>query len=419
MGGALAVEIADLIQEVNAINKKYEFLDQKTGRAFNIFSVLGVSSDEVKTCRVIYELLSPSGSHGQGTLFLKLFFKTVLDIEVTDQELAIAKVHREYVIDDSRRIDLVISTNDMFIPIEVKIYAEEQRHQCDDYLTEARKHVSNPYLYYLTRFGTEPSSNSASDLSYIRTISFKDHIIDWLTQCACQEQCLALTPIKEVIAQFITAIKRFTGQEGENAYMETRDIISRSADNMRSAATVQKAFEAAKTDLIYRYFKAVEDGVKARTDIRKLDNEYDYAANNMRKVNTFYNMQKSSCPGISYEFADIPGKGKLWVRVEIDYRLFVGYVSVIDGKWHKQPNYTVEEANKLLDIGTNKIDTWWLYSEYLPQKIDSNSEPDEVSPNFKGMNELWYKMFDADFFNNVVNKTVDRIIELLNKKLDI
>lgn len=109
-----------LLSQIAAISDKYDLLYRKTGGYFNIFEVADIAHDEVVICRVLYELLSPAGSHFQGNAYLKLFFDNVLHIEVSDDELETARVFREYQIDEQRRIDIVIETSKKFIPIEVQ-----------------------------------------------------------------------------------------------------------------------------------------------------------------------------------------------------------------------------------------------------------------------------------------------------------
>ena len=41
---------------------------------FNIFSITGIDTNEVKICRILCELLDKNGTHNCGTKFLKLFF---------------------------------------------------------------------------------------------------------------------------------------------------------------------------------------------------------------------------------------------------------------------------------------------------------------------------------------------------------
>ena len=89
-------------------------------------------------------------------------------------------VYKEYPIDEERRIDIVLTGNGRFIPVEVKIYAGEQQAQCCDYYQYAVKRDKDTYVVYLTLHGTMPSKYSLEskdgsymlDLSNVKTISF-------------------------------------------------------------------------------------------------------------------------------------------------------------------------------------------------------------------------------------------------------
>lgn len=201
-----------LLQEISAISKKYELLNQKTGGYFNIFNIANITTDEVKICRVLYELISPKGRHYQGSTYLNSFIKFVLNIDIPEKELSSARVFREYVIDEKRRIDLVIETSERFIPIEVKIYAGDQEYQCFDYAKKAK----NSKVYYLTRFGDNPSEYSAKGLTKtdhgyeeVITISFAYDILGWLEICVSQKETLKIASIREVILQLMAVIRFF------------------------------------------------------------------------------------------------------------------------------------------------------------------------------------------------------------------
>ena len=70
----------NLLQRFSDIMQRYKGIYRKTGEKFNMFQVLGIESKEVYICRVMRELLSPSGSHYQGILFLRAFVRDVLDL---------------------------------------------------------------------------------------------------------------------------------------------------------------------------------------------------------------------------------------------------------------------------------------------------------------------------------------------------
>ena len=100
---------------------------QSNSADFNIFKITGIQSDEVKMCRMLAEIINPSGTNKKAMFFLKSFIEQVLEIKTMyEEELASAKVYTEYHTKTDRRIDIAIVTNKRFIPIEVKIYAKDQ-----------------------------------------------------------------------------------------------------------------------------------------------------------------------------------------------------------------------------------------------------------------------------------------------------
>lgn len=189
---------------------------------------------EEELTNLMYELLSPVENPERGRLYLELFDKHVLRLNMTAAELDSAKVYgkvadgekkqyRTKHISASRPIDLVIITNKRFIPIEVKIEADDQKKQCYDYWHEAEKyHFSeSPVLYYLSPEGYFPSEKSVKDLGYIGdlnlirsdkidNVAFRSELIHWLD--ACREQ----TPTNSSCTQRL-----------ERLYNEIKKIICR------------------------------------------------------------------------------------------------------------------------------------------------------------------------------------------------
>ncbi len=154
---------------------------------------------------LMYELLSPMENPERGRLYLELFDKHVLRLDMTAAELDSAKVYGEYptqLIGNTRYIDLAIITNQRFIPIEVKIGDDysEQENQCCDYWREAEEyHKQNafskpPILYYLTPEGDSPSRESAGDFGFpdksnfirsdkIDAVAFSSEGFNWIADC--------------------------------------------------------------------------------------------------------------------------------------------------------------------------------------------------------------------------------------------
>lgn len=396
-----------LLQEITAVSQKYELIYQKTGGHFNLFEITNIASDEVTICRVLYELLSPNGSHYQGNLYLQAFITDVLQLEISEDELDSAKVFREYRIDGQRRIDLVIETKNRFIPIEVKIYAGDQKSQCFDYAQTARQ--SN--VYYLTLFGDQPSeySTHSSTGNCVRReeiccISFANDILNWLEHCVSQKETLKITSIREILLQFIDSIRTLTGQMENQKEMEIIDTLMKSSENMRSAIAIQSSVDPAKSLLMKKVLKAIEEKV----GITKLDNEYDYAFHDFEKVKNFYKYKYSSCPGISYLYQSNVRPGiDIWVRMEINPYPFIGYCCPINGKAEHQP-FSQDEIKSILKIEPY-IDNWWAYWEYAP------NDHENESPNFKHPNEPMIRLFDPLPFEQFVTAAADQIKTLLSR----
>ena len=113
---------AELLSKIS-VNCK-TFLPYTPLSEYNIFNVLEINEKEVIMCRLLADLLNPEGQHGCGILFLKSFLKDILkEYRMSDTLLAHTAVIKEFVINNDRRIDIVIQNTCFFIPIEVKIYA--------------------------------------------------------------------------------------------------------------------------------------------------------------------------------------------------------------------------------------------------------------------------------------------------------
>ena len=185
----LSSNISNTIQYTISIllNKNVNLLKTKD---YNIFSVLQIQSKEVLICRMIADLLNPRGQHGAGAEYLKIFLRDCLGMEKMDTKLADqAIVTAEYAIDDERRIDIVIEIGSYFLPIEVKIYAADQKSQCFDYYQYAKRRDAQAKVYYLTLDGHRPGKDSTSSGSQsvpeedIVCLSFREHILNWLKAC--------------------------------------------------------------------------------------------------------------------------------------------------------------------------------------------------------------------------------------------
>lgn len=163
---------------------------------FNVFSY--IDPDETCLSNLIAELLSPTGQHGQGDVFLRLF-ATQLGCEVWRQG-EIPKVLREepvtYPPGSFGFLDIVIETTSFGIGIENKPFADEQPEQLRRY----KSHLEHKYphgfcLVYLSGRGTHPVTLSTEEQQSLgiagrfRMLTYRVGLVQWLREC--QKECKA------------------------------------------------------------------------------------------------------------------------------------------------------------------------------------------------------------------------------------
>ncbi len=267
----LSKSVEYLLSQVDKISSKHETIAQATGSRFNIFETTNINENEVRMCRVLAELLDPSGTHCQGRTYLDLFFKIVLGIEVPLEQVSIV---REEVIEGDRRIDIVVKYDGCVIPIEVKINAGDQPNQLYDYAKKSRG-LEKHKVYYLTKFGSEPSSESSCNLKKddIGCISWADHILKWLETCISLQSTITRPPIRETLLQYASAIRKFTEQLEEDEKMEIEKLLLETPENMRNAAKIKAAFEASEKSLWKKFCAALEN--EAKNKLGKTPDKFD------------------------------------------------------------------------------------------------------------------------------------------------
>ncbi|MFN8436262.1 MAG: PD-(D/E)XK nuclease family protein [Cytophagales bacterium] len=279
-------EIENLLTQITAIRKQYDKMAELTGENFNVFKVLGLTTNEVRThSAFIAELLNPKGSHGQKEVFLKLFCEV---LELKDFNCLNAKVFVEKYIDKTNEdyteggyIDiLLIDTENKAIVIENKIYAINQKNQLFRYYNYSKsKHLNNYTLLYLTLDGKEASIDSKNVIpeNVIKNISYNEVILSWLI--LCKEKAVNHPILRETITQYINLIKHLTGQTmNEDMKKEIVDKIVANGDNFGTALEISNSMDAAKITLLTNFAKKVKEHVNKKFpndgfDIN-IDNEF-------------------------------------------------------------------------------------------------------------------------------------------------
>lgn len=275
--------IKNLLKQVNLIKEKHEEIAKVKNENFNLFNIMRMRTDEVKThSAIISELLNPKGSHNLGDTFLKLFIERILStienenypLDFFIKELNSTKVFIEYNIGPiskdytkGGRIDILISNKNFEICIENKINASDQPYQVTRYHNYLSSRKKKTLLLYLTLDGKDATTESIcsskmADNEWIRDedsllevssdyfpISYKTTILKWL------EECYAFSidrPIlRESLKQYKLLIKSLTHQS-TSEQME-KEIQKTILTDIESAEIIHNSFIGSLNSVIITF----------------------------------------------------------------------------------------------------------------------------------------------------------------------
>ena len=275
-------KIKNLLYQVSIIQKKYDDLAEYSGEHYNVFDILGVTTDELSHSAILTNLLNAKGKHGQKELFLELFLKEikqkfgnsdkkiVLENFNIKNSFAVKEKYTgrvDYEADQGGRIDIIINDGKNNIIIENKIYAGDQPKQ----LVRYNEHDKNAPILYLTLEGKEPSDNSIGNLVLNKDficISYTTDIKVWLENCIKE---MANKPIiRETLNQYLFLIKSLTNQSNNNKMGdEIVKIILKDEDSFETAKQINKSLNYIDQQLNTRLDDIVEIGLKEVENIRK------------------------------------------------------------------------------------------------------------------------------------------------------
>ena len=134
-------------------------LDRVAATRFSVFHYF--KENENLVSGIFADLLRPDGSHGQGTVFLDLFLqeidrrvgKTCIRHRRDYGPLNRCSVYTEFSTPERRRIDIVLKIEDMWIGVENKPQAAEQKGQLQDYLEFLQQQDTRACVLYLSGRG--------------------------------------------------------------------------------------------------------------------------------------------------------------------------------------------------------------------------------------------------------------------------
>jgi len=229
--------VFEQIKTIIAAEQKQLAEKRARGELFNVFEVLGLTSNEVRThSSLIAELLNPKGSHGMGTIPLSLFVEEinnhVCEFEFDVDNASVSMEHFIGQIDENSeeggRIDIIVKSRGKAILIENKIYADDQWKQLIRYYhyavrTYGRDNFVLLYLSLDRQSASDYSSKTETTTLEARQeywpITYKDEIRTWLD--ACVSRVGDKPPICEILKQYLNLILKMTG----NIQKSNDDVI--------------------------------------------------------------------------------------------------------------------------------------------------------------------------------------------------
>ena len=262
------------VQHLIALDKQRKEEARKRGEKYNIFSVLGLETSEVRThSAFLASLLNPNGNHGVGNAFLDAFVRE-MNLEDLQLDTTNSQVKVEHVTSDGRIDILIFDHNKKAIIIENKIYAGDQPEQLKRYDDYAKQQFTNGYrLLYLTLDGHKPSKDSTKDLNdyqyfrlaYDKNVNISDEdssnsdnvisrdVLHWLEECVKIAYNKPL--VRETIIQYQSLIKSLTGMNSENETKQEIIKLFATKENYETAALIANNFHDIKKHIVYHNLK--------------------------------------------------------------------------------------------------------------------------------------------------------------------
>jgi hypothetical protein len=368
-----------LLERVSSVVISSKKVSELKGENFNIFNLLGISTNEVKLhSTFIGYLLDPKGSHGLKIKplihFIDLLENNFTDIIPKSFNINLAQVSIEksigFVSEDSQeggRIDILISDGEHSITIENKIYAGDQKNQIIRY-NNYRK--GNNTVLYLTLTRKEPDKKSYGNLEVDKDfylLSYQEDILKWLA--VCRQEAIDLPILRETIHQYEILIKQFTGKLTSDEM--NREIIDLIKNNLEAASQIFSNYDKARHELLDSFRNEVLECLKQEID---RDEE----------LRNFYSV--SLRKGINEKFASITTERRCKLSIKIepfngwgwgDGSLYIGVLRTDLDNWNEAETAFIQKVRK--ENNFQKNNKWWLDWEYLNINFDKFESLRQIS----------------------------------------
>lgn len=377
----------------NLLNASKEIVEthikekEEKGEDFNVFSILGMETNETKThSAILVALLDPKGNHYYKEQFLKLFLEEIgykieienLNLTQVQAEFHLGKISEDYT--SGGFIDILITFPlGKAIAIENKIDAGDQKNQLYRYSLFKGKDCA---LYYLNKDGKPPTKKSLltlTDNDY-EVISYNHHILNWL------EQCIAIVKtgsiVENVLKQYQVLIKNLTNTMEKTLETNLNKLI---VNNLSEAKYIHSHYEKAVNSIREKFRIAICDKIKTL----KLPTSA-YLGNNVTHTYSqiWLNSDALDKKKVLFGLESFSGKGNNSGRI---------FIGIID----KANNYDA------LRDGDYRLNSYWPVVSDIKT---ANNNP----LNLNSTATLEKLSTDAIYFENLVNKVADQVKDFVN-----
>ncbi len=361
-----------LLKESGDIVEKHYISVREKGEDFNVFSILGMETNETKThSAMLVSLLDPKGNHYYDEKFLRLFLQEIGYTSFIDSDLKNVKVKVEHhlgkILDDFTSggfIDILITfPSGKAIAIENKIHAEDQPKQMYRYSLFKGNDCT---LFYLNLFGekgkpTKKSLHTLTDKDF-EVITYKNHILNWL------EACLSVVKpdsiVKNAVKQYQILIRDLTNSMEKDL---ENNFITLIQNNLEEAKYIHSHYQKTVDSIREKLRKAVcEEINNLQLNVKaRLGNDINH---NYSKI--WISSEILHKKGIQIGIESFSGKGNN------KGRLFIGifdrqkaYESIRDGDFRLSNFWPI-----VSDIKTPEKNALNLSSTSILEKLNNNDE---------------------------------------------
>ena len=273
----LQTDLSALGTALKASRMVFKEYESNTTFNFNYFDVFKLN--ETHLTQAIAWFLNPDETHCQGDLFLRKFL-SVIPLANKKELGKILDVSAEENIGEHGRLDIHIEYENYSIVIENKKWGKDAPGQLDKYSKWCDDRKKDYVMIFLTLDEQTPkNSNDWDDNSGRRSLTYKKHIYDWLSDV--REECTA-PKVRSFISEILQWID-FNVRGGNKTLTEEdvlKELITENKDIFKTLWDVinifdfNKYLEQAVEDTKNQLRKKLEENFR---DNYTIDYKHDYA----------------------------------------------------------------------------------------------------------------------------------------------